>query len=119
MLVWLEEAAHTEIVPEIRKILERCIRPNEDMVLPTLSDVEPVGIFFIIACTDANGFSVIARRITRELQNFDNTSRLKPIISSTTLLVAPNHARDEQVRGVMEAFERLMRKHLSDKKKLR
>jgi hypothetical protein len=53
------------------------------------------------------------------LQNFDNTSRLKPVISSTTLLVAPDQSRDEQIGGVMETIEGLIRKHLMNKKKLK
>jgi PAS domain S-box-containing protein len=116
---WVEGALQADIVPEIRKILERCIHPGEDMLLPPLSDTERVETFFMIACTDANGFSVIAKRISRELQNFDNTSRLKPVISSTTLLVAPDQSRDEQIGGVMETIDGLIREHLMAKKKLK
>ena len=118
-VVWVEGTVQADIVPEIRKILERCIHPGEDMVLPPLSDAEPIETFFIIACTGANGFSVIAKRISRELQDFDNTSRLKPVISSTTLLVPPDQSRDEQIGGVMETIEELIRKHLVGKKKLK
>jgi PAS domain S-box-containing protein len=118
-VVWVGGAVQADIVREIRKILERCIHLGEDMILPPLSDAEPVETFFIIACTDVNGFSVIAKRISRELQNFDNTSRLKPVISSTTLLVAPDQSRDEQIGGVMETIEGLIRKHLMNKKKLK
>jgi PAS domain S-box-containing protein len=118
-VVWVGGAVQADIVPEIRKILERCIHPGEDMVLPPMGDVEPVETFFIIACTDVNGFSVIAKRISRELQNFDNTSRLKPAISSTTLHVAPDQPRDEQITGVMETIGQLIREHLTGKKRLK
>ena len=86
-VVAVEGAVQEDILPEIRKVLERCIHPGQDVLLPSMSDAESVETFFIVACTDPSGFEVIASRIGRELQNFDNASRLKPVISSTTLLV--------------------------------
>jgi PAS domain S-box-containing protein len=116
-VVSVEGAVQTDIVPEIQRVLEGCIRPGQDMLLPLMSDSEPVETFFIVACTDPNGFSVIARRISRALQNFDNTSKLKPVISSMTLVVEPSQSREEQIRGVIDRIDRWIQEHLSGKKR--
>jgi PAS domain S-box-containing protein len=112
-------AAQTELLPEMRKVLERCIHPAQDVLLPAMSDSEPVNGFFIVACTDNNGFSVIARRISKELKDFDRTSRLRPAISSTILLVAPGQSRKEQIDEVTARIERLVQAHLLNKERLK
>jgi PAS domain S-box-containing protein len=105
------------VVPEIRMILERCIHLGQDVLLPSVSDAEPVGTFLIIACTDANGSAVIASRISRELQDF-NASKVKPSISSTTLLVGAGQSRDEQIGAVTAQVDRLVQAHLVGKQKV-
>jgi PAS domain S-box-containing protein len=118
-VVTVAEAAQTELVPEMRKVLERCIHPTQDVLLPAMSDSEPVNVFFIVACTDSHGFSVIASRISKELKDFDRTSRLRPAISSTTLLVAPGQSREEQIDEVTARIERLIQAHLLNKERLK
>jgi hypothetical protein len=110
-MVALEESVPADIVPAIRKILERCIHPAQDVLLPA-SDAQPIETFFIVACTNPSGFEVIARRIRRELQNFDKAAKLKPVISSTTLLVAPGPRREEQIADVTARIEQLVHAHL-------
>ena len=108
----IEGPAQAEIEPEIRRVLSRCIHPGQDLLLPPMSDAEAVVNYFIVACTDAGGSAIIANRITRELQNFDSASRLKPVISSTTLLVAQGTSRRIQARDIATRIERLIQMHL-------
>lgn len=84
-----------------------------------MSDAEPVETFFIVACTDARGSAVIASRIDRELQDFDSASKLKPVISSTTLLVVPGQSREEQIGELTARIERLVQAHLLGKETLK
>jgi PAS domain S-box-containing protein len=118
-VVPIEGVVQADILPEIRRVLERCIHAGQDVLLPSMSDADPVETFFIVACTDPSGFAVIASRISRELQNFDSASRLKPVISSTTLLVPPGQSRKEQTGGVTAGIERLVRAHLLGKESLK
>ena len=118
-VVTVEGAVQADVVPEIRKVLERCIHPGHDVLLPSMSDAEPVETFFIVACADSGGFEVIARRIGCELQNFDNASRLKPIISSKTLLLVPGQTREEQIGEVTARIDRLVRAHLLANERLK
>jgi hypothetical protein len=118
-VVAVEGAVQTDLLLEIRKVLERCIRPGQDVLLPSMSDAQPVGTFFIVACTDDKGFEVIASRIGRELQNFDSASKLKPVISSTTLLLAPGPFGEEQIADVAARVEQLVQAHLLGKERLK
>ena len=80
-----------------------------------MSDAEPAMTFFIVACTDPNGFKIIASRISRELHVFDNASKLQSVISSTTLPVSVGQRREEQISEVVTQLERLVQAHLSAK----
>jgi hypothetical protein len=115
----VEGAMQADILLEIKRVLERCIRPGQDVLLPSMSDAKPVGTFFIVACTDAKGFEVIASRIVRELQNFDSASKLKPVISSTTLLLVPGRSGEEQIGEIAARVEQLVQAHLLGKETLK
>jgi signal transduction histidine kinase len=104
--------AQAEIEPEIRRVLSRCIHPGQDLLLPPMSDAVTVVNYFIVACTDAGGAAAIANQITRELQNFDSASQLKPVISSTTLLVPQGASTKIQAREIATRIEGLVQTHL-------
>jgi PAS domain S-box-containing protein len=114
----VEGAVQADILLEVKKVLERCIRPDQDVLLPSMSDAEPAKTFFIIACTGAKGFEVIASRMARELRKFDGASKLKPVISSTTLLLAPGQFGEEQIGGVAARVDQLVQAHLLGKERL-
>lgn len=118
-VVAIARAVQGDVLLEIRSVLERCIHAGQDVLLPSMSDSESVETFFIVACTGPGGFAVIASRIGRELAIFDNSSRLKPVISSTALLVRPGHSSKEQVGEVTAEIERVVQAHLLDKDKLK
>jgi signal transduction histidine kinase len=114
----VEGADQADILPEIRGILERCIHTGLDILLPEMGEVDPVETFFIVACADADGAGVIKQRIGRELQNFDDASRLKPVISSTTLAVAQGRSRQEQIGELSAQIKQLIQDHLPGRESL-
>jgi len=116
-VVAVEEAIQADLRPEMRKILQRCIHPDQALLLPAMSDTEPVESFFIVACADSER-PVIETSIRRELQSFDRTSKLKPVISSTMLQVLPDPSR-EQLEKVAVHMEHWIHAHLLDKEKPR
>jgi PAS domain S-box-containing protein len=110
----VEGAAHGDIEIEIRRVLSRCIHPGQDLLLPSMTDAEPVPTYFIVACTGARGAAVITDRMNRELRDFDSAAKLKPVISSTTLLLAPGSPAEEQKQEVARQIEKLMQTHQPD-----
>jgi PAS domain S-box-containing protein len=115
----IEGAFHADQLSEIRSVLKRCIHGGQDVLLPPMSNEEPAAHFFIVACTDGNGFRVIARRLERELRNFDSASKLTHVISSTTLHIASGEPTAEQIGEVIARIERLIQEHLADRKRLK
>ena len=111
-----EGAVQRDILAEIRGILERCIHPAQDMLLPSMDDSPSSAIFFIVAWADAKGFAVIASRIAGELQKFG--TELKAAITSTTLLVTPNQSREEQISEVTVRIEQLIQTYILSKETL-
>jgi nitrogen-specific signal transduction histidine kinase len=116
-VVEVKGGVQADILREIRQILERCIHAGQDVLLPTTGDEGPVVTFFIVACTDPKGSSLIASRILRDLHNFDKASQLNPAISSTPLLVAHSQSREEQIREVTAKIESLVQEHLLGKER--
>lgn len=117
-VIAVEGTAQADLLPEIRKVLQNCIHGSKDFLLPSMSDAGTVVNFCIVACADAGGAAVITNRITRELQNFDSGSKLKPVLASTTLAVAPGVSLDEQIAEVRAQIECLIQAHLSSQKRL-
>jgi signal transduction histidine kinase len=108
----VEGTDQADLLPEIRGILERCIRTGLDILLPEMREADPGETFFIVACSGASGSAVIEERIGRELRNFDDARRLKPVISSTTLAVAQRLSREEQIGELTRQIERLIQQRL-------
>jgi hypothetical protein len=106
-------------LPKLRGLLEHCIHPGQDVLLPSMSGTDPVRTFFIVACTGASGVALIASRIDTELQSFDGTAKLKVVISSSTLLLAPGLSREEQIGEVTARIAGLVQAHLFDKRRLK
>jgi PAS domain S-box-containing protein len=108
-----------DILREIRQILERCIHAGQDVLLPATGDEGPIVTFFIVACTDHKGSALIASRMLRDLQDFDQTSQLNPKSSSTTILVAHDKSREAQIREVAARIESSVQEHLLRKERIK
>jgi hypothetical protein len=118
-VVEVEGSVPADLLREIRQILERCIHAGQDALLPSTSDEDSEMTFFIVACTDAKGFALIASRILRDLQNFDKALQLHPVISSTMLPVPRGQSREEQIRELIARIESLVQEHLLGKERIK
>jgi PAS domain S-box-containing protein len=118
-VVAVDGASQPDIVTELCKVLSRCIHADQDVLLPSMSDADPLQTLFIVACTGDKGFAAIATRIRRELQRFDSASKLQPVISSTTLSLSPGQSRAEQITDITERIERSVQSHLLSKEKVK
>jgi PAS domain S-box-containing protein len=116
-VVEVRGGVQADILREIRQILERCIQAGLDVLLPATVDEGPIVTFFIVACTDPKGSALIASRILRDLQNFDKASQLNPEICSTTMLVARDQSREQQIREVAVQIESSVQEHLLGKER--
>jgi hypothetical protein len=106
---------HSEIVPEIKRILSSCIHPALDVLLPMMKNIDRMETFFIVACANTDGCTAIEGRIKSLLQTFDNASNVARAISSTTLLVEQDRSWENQKSQLFGAINQLILKHLGER----
>jgi hypothetical protein len=103
---------HSEIVPEIRRILSSCIHPSLDVLLPMMKNVDRTETFFIVACANTAGCTAIEGRIKSLLQTIGSASNVTRAISSTTLLVEQDRSWENQKIQLYGAINQLILTHL-------
>ncbi len=64
---WLSEELRTEQSHEVRDLLQRSLHCDQDVLLPKMSPMGAVELFFIVANTDEFGAEAITRRIRERL----------------------------------------------------
>ncbi len=86
---------------QAREMLQRCIRPDLDMLLPRMASAGEGEIFLVVACTDWRGAEVVARRIReqigREFQAFDIN-----LTVSATMVETPSQRENRPLKQLVE-----------------
>ncbi len=106
------------VLVEIEKVVERCIHPALDVVLPWMNSGSPVMTLFVVACTGREGSSVISRRIGAELKGLGNAARIHPAVATTTLALLSGLTVKAQAGEVITRIESLIQDHLRAKEKV-
>jgi PAS domain S-box-containing protein len=97
----------------IRKILERCVRAGQDLLLPPMSDAETTETFFIIVCPEASAAEAITRRVRSELDDLCHSAKLKLVISSTTLERSADDQRwEKRIAEIANQIHKVVQAHL-------
>jgi PAS domain S-box-containing protein len=76
-----EEVDQTDRRLGLREVLKRCIHPDQDVLLPSFGDAPVVGTWFIVAAAETRGVEIMAKRMRRELNIFDGSGILNPVIA--------------------------------------
>lgn len=61
----------TEILSMARILLQECLRPDTDVLLPIQSPTSRHNLLFVVACTQEQGAEVIGKRILRHLERHE------------------------------------------------
>jgi len=101
------------VLRETRAIVQRCILPNLDVLLPTMAPREWGEILLVVACCDRRGAEVLMRRIEEQLAHFKDlqTSGLVPVISFTMLDTPPmrdGRSLEQSQKAVSRSIEDLI-----------
>jgi signal transduction histidine kinase len=64
---WLSEELRAEQSHEVRDVLQRCLHCDQDVLLPKMTPMGAVELFFIVANTDELGAEAITKRIRERL----------------------------------------------------
>jgi signal transduction histidine kinase len=93
----------TEILDVTRKLLQQCLRPNTDLLLPNLGATSNRKIFFVVAYTQEHGAEIIGRRIETQLRG---SEQLQPadfrFTVSRSFLVPTSRKENESMNTFAE-----------------
>jgi signal transduction histidine kinase len=96
---WLSPDVRREMSYVARRLLQQCLRPDTDVLLPNMDSVSARDLFFAVVCTQAHGAEVISARIRRQ---FESCEQLRP----ADLTLAVSHSFLAQVpRGKNQSME--------------
>ena len=99
------------------ELLQRCILPDKDVLLPSMGHPEMGEFFFIVAGTDARGAEILLKRI-REQTMLCSTVSANSVLNAFSQLVqgCPNFAQqslDEQVEAIAGLISRATTKAIN------
>ena len=117
----------TDLLPQLRELLARCVHPGRDVLLPWIGDLgadsagdlNPLITFFIVACTDRSGSSIIGRRIEAELSGLSSASTVTATISSATMDLKALLRHETKVRQITVQFGQWIEDHLQGPEEFR
>jgi len=72
---WLSPDARKEMSHVARRLLQRCLRPDADVVLPNMDSVSVRDLFFAVVYTQEYGAEAISTRIRKQ---FESCEQLRP-----------------------------------------
>jgi signal transduction histidine kinase len=64
---WPSDEVRAEHSHEVRDLLQRCLRGDQDVLLPKMGSIGAAELFFIVAITDRVGGEAITKRIREQL----------------------------------------------------
>jgi PAS domain S-box-containing protein len=111
--------ADPEALAGIRKILESCIRQDQDVLLPSMCEGGREDIFFIVASTPPGRLGAVRQRINEKLRTSYILGELKPLITVGMLPVECGQLKGRQESTISADVERALQQHSQKKGYLR
>jgi two-component system sensor histidine kinase/response regulator len=110
--------AREEWSREARSLIERCLLPDLDVLLPNMSSASEERLFFVAAFTDERGASILADRIRQQFARLAEVRRMGRALSVSYTIV-PSALPDvgaspENVGASPESLVASMAAHLED-----
>ena len=98
-----------KIINNIWKILNLCVLPDLDLVLPRVGKYQHGEMFFIIACTTSNGIYALIRRIKAHLKQQTNLEKEGLITSIKPISIdIPDSFKQQSYRSQSEEIIKII-----------
>jgi PAS domain S-box-containing protein len=103
--VWSSKTARSQWAHDVRNVVERCLMPNLDVLLPNMETRPDRDRFFVLAFADENGASVLVDRIREQFARQPRLTEdgIDLSISHTMLQPVPGPA-DASTEGIETAM---------------
>jgi signal transduction histidine kinase len=86
---WFSKETRDDWSRDTRGLLERCILPDLDVLLPKMSSGGPGELFFVVAFADEKGVAVLTRRIREQFQHLKQFKEAGMTFSTSYKLLEP------------------------------
>src|ERR1700722_2734078 len=100
---WLSPDMRKEMLHLARRILQQCLRPDTDVLLPNMDSVGVRELFFVVVYTQEHGAEVISTRIQRQ---FRQCQQLQPadltLTVSHSFLAPISRVKNESMETFVE-----------------
>jgi signal transduction histidine kinase len=96
---WLSPDARKEISNLARRLLQQCLRPDTDVLLPKMDSVNVRELFFAVVCTQEQGAEVISKRIHEQFRRCEQFQQADLTLAVSHSFMAPIS------RGIDESTE--------------
>jgi Histidine kinase-, DNA gyrase B-, and HSP90-like ATPase len=81
---WLSDKARAEHSRGVRELLRRCLRADQDVLLPKMGSSGLVELFFMVAATDLAGGETLAERIQSQFDGRGSAVKANLVISTSS-----------------------------------
>jgi signal transduction histidine kinase len=99
---WLSKETREEWSRDTRMLVQRCLLPNLDILLPKMGSGGPGELFFVVAFANEKGLGVLTKRIREQFVSLQQTKGADLTLSvSYTLLDSNVNAAIENIVGNM------------------
>jgi len=98
---WLSSDVRREMSNVARTLLQQCVRPDTDVLLPTMDSASEGEHFYVVACTHEHGAEVISERIRRKFQRCEQLQPVHLTLSVSHSFLAPV---SREINESMETF---------------
>jgi hypothetical protein len=86
-----------------RTLLQQCLRPDTDVLLPNMNSASVRELFFVVACTQEHGAKVINERIRRQFQRSEHLQPANVMFSFSHNFLPPiSRAANESMETFAE-----------------
>lgn len=80
---WLSDEARSEHTQGVRDLMQRCLYPDLDVLLPKMGSAGAAELMFIVAATDAAGAASLSSRLREQFKDCEPMQRAGLTLSTT------------------------------------
>jgi len=100
---WLSPDARTEMSHLARRLLQQCLRPDTDVLLPNMDSVSVRELFFAVVYTQEHGAEVISNRIQRQFRRCEQLQPADLTLAVSHSFLAPiSRVKNESMETFVE-----------------
>jgi len=100
---WQSPEVRKEMSHRARRLLQQCLRPDSDVLLPDMDSVNALELFFAVVYTQEQGAEVISNRIQRQFQRCDQLQTAGITLAISHSFLAPlSRDKDESMETFVE-----------------